>query len=163
VAGLLDDEFVAAASALNFLKRSCACRDGHRLVLYLDSCFSGHWAVKAQRLRLPNVIVQTACSDTQTTLDGAFTKVFVDFQNHPVDMPISTQLHSRTPFVYVPWWQSDTVVYKATRQGRANRDRPYMHLLSFGNVLRPPGLGRYSARGKHVVSASTLKLSASHP
>ena len=124
MAGLLADDCAAAVSSLAFLKRSGACRDGHRLVLYIDSCFSGHWAVKAQQRRLPNVIVQTACSDTETSIDGVFTQAFVDYQNNPDTLPTSKELLSRTPFVYVPWSQSGTVIYKATRDGTANRGRP---------------------------------------
>ena len=82
---------------------SAARRDGHRLIVYVDACFSGHWALKAQQLSLRDVIVQTACSHMETSLDGVFTKVFVDFQNSGgAALPSSKQLHSRTPFVYVP-------------------------------------------------------------
>jgi hypothetical protein len=63
------------------VQRSAACKDGHRLIIFVDSCHSGHWALKAQQRSMRNVIVQTACSDTETTHDGVFTKVFVDFQN----------------------------------------------------------------------------------
>jgi hypothetical protein len=113
------------------VQKSIACRDGHRLILYIDACFSGHWALKAQQLCLPNVIVQTSCSDTETSLDGVFTKAFVDFQNSKgASRPSSDQLYSRTPFVYVPWSESegDSVIYKESR-GSADRSRPYMHLL----------------------------------
>ena len=118
--------------------------------------------------------MQTACSDTETSLDGVFTKEFVDFQNSGgAARPSSTQLHSRTPFVYVPWSGRDTVVFKDAH-GRANRARPYLHLLADPqHVYRPRGapartpapapapapapsssLGRYAAPGKHVVSAA---------
>ncbi len=151
---LLMTHCASAASSLTFLKRSGACQDGHRLILYVDSCFSGYWAVKAQQRRLPNVIVQTACSDTETSIDGVFTKAFVDYQNKPGAPPTSTQLLSRTPFVYVPWSQSDAVIYQATREGRANRKSPYLHLLSFGNELRPSG-GSAAGSSRSMVTVTT--------
>lgn len=53
-----------------------------------------------------------------------FTKAFVDFQNSGgAARPSEKQLHSRTPFVYVPWSNSDTVVFKDAH-GRANRSHP---------------------------------------
>ena len=130
------------------LQKSAVCRDGRRLILcvnlplptikycnslvrYVDACYSGHWALKAQQMSLPNVIVQTSCSDAETSLDGVFTKAFVDFQNSQgAARPCNQQLYSRTPYVYVPWpeGETDTVIYKSS-QGRANRSRPYMHLL----------------------------------
>jgi hypothetical protein len=118
--------------AYSRLQRSAACRDGHRLILYIDACFSGHWAIKAKQLSLSNVIVQTSCSSTETSLDGVFTKAFVDFQNSRGTVrPSSQQLCMRTPSVYVPWPESegDTVICKDFK-GRANRSCPYMHLLS---------------------------------
>ena len=123
---------VTRLGLLAFLQQSAACRDGHRLILYIDACFSGYWAIKAKQLSLSNVIVQTSCSSTETSLDGVFTKAFVDFQNSRGSaQPSSQQLCSRTPFVYVPWPESegDTVICKDFK-GRANRSCPYMHLLS---------------------------------
>jgi hypothetical protein len=116
--------------------------------LYIDACFSGHWALKAHQLCLPNVIVQTSCSDAETSLDGVFTKAFVDFQNSKgAARPSSDQLYSRTPFVYVPWSESegDVVIYKDSR-GSADRSRPYMHLLfDKHHVYRMDGSGAASA------------------
>ena len=62
------------------MQQSAARRDGHRLVLYVDACYSGHWALKARDLALAKVVVQTSCSNTETSLDGVFTKAFVNFQ-----------------------------------------------------------------------------------
>ena len=116
-----------------YLQKSAACRDGHRLVLYIDACYSGHWALKARDLSLPKVMVQTSCSSTETSLDGVFTKAFVDFQNSQgTARPSEMQLCSRTPFVYVPWSAESecaTAICKDNK-GRANRSRPYMHFLS---------------------------------
>jgi hypothetical protein len=113
------------------LQKSAASRDGHRLILYVDACFSGHWAIKAKQMSLLNVIVQTSCSDSETSLDGVFTKAFVDYQkSHGAVKPSSQQLYCRTPFVYVPWTESEggTIIFKDNK-GKANRSRPYIYLL----------------------------------
>jgi hypothetical protein len=117
---------------------SAAFKDGHHLIIYSDSCFSGHWALKAQQRSLRNVIVQTSCSDTETSLDGVFTKAFVDFQNSGgTAWPSIKQLCARNSCVYVPWSISDTVVFKDAH-GKANRSRPYLHLLAEPqHVYRP--------------------------
>jgi hypothetical protein len=113
------------------LQKSAACKDDRRLILYVDACYSGHWALKAQQMSLPNVIVQASCSNAETSLDGVFTKAFVDFQkSQGAVRPSNQQLYSRTPYVYVPWpeGEEDTIICMNS-QGRGNRSRPYMHLL----------------------------------
>ncbi len=100
----------------------------------MDACYSGSWALKARDTALAKVVVQTSCSDTETSLDGVFTKAFVNYQiSEGAARPCSRQLCSRTPFVYVPWHASasedDSVIYKDNK-GSANRSRPYMHLLA---------------------------------
>jgi hypothetical protein len=78
-----------------------------------------------------NIIVQTACSDTELSLDGVFTKAFVEFQNSEGRArPSSAKLHGRTPFVYIPWSNNDTVVFAKGVDGNADRSRTYLHLLA---------------------------------
>ncbi len=67
-----------------------------------------------------------------------FTRAFVNFQNsNGCARPSSEELLSRTPFVYVPWSITDTVLFKDAH-GRANRHRPYLQLLADPqHVYRP--------------------------
>jgi hypothetical protein len=120
-------------------KASPACRNGHRLILILDSCHSGHWAVKAQQRCLSNVVVQSSCASDQKSVGGIFIKAFVSFQNSGgKERPSPAQLHSRAPLVYVPWSAGiEPVIYKEPR-GSAGATVPYMHLLSAPDGLLHP-------------------------
>jgi hypothetical protein len=85
------------------LQRSTASSLGHRLILFIDACHSGHWALKAQQLCLTNVVVQTSCSSDQKSVHGIFLRAFVSFQNSGGKMQLGPEhLHACTPFVYVP-------------------------------------------------------------
>merc|ERR1712079_150615 len=50
------------------------------LFVYMDSCYSGAWANKAQQLRVADLAIQTSCSDNERAVDGRFTPLWIEFQ-----------------------------------------------------------------------------------
>jgi hypothetical protein len=57
------------------------------LVVVIDACFSGIWAVEANRRHLSDVVVQTACAPTELAKDPMFTPAWVrlNFQEMKID------------------------------------------------------------------------------
>jgi hypothetical protein len=97
------------------------------LVLVLDSCHSGWWVERARDLKLPDVIVQAACSKTQTTIDGVFNSVLIQYQKVPpedishaiamgrmVTMRGDKIKHACEPCVYIPWGGAKEITCSAT-------------------------------------------------
>jgi ankyrin repeat protein len=97
------------------------------LVLVLDSCHSGWWVERARDLKLLDVIIQAACSKTQTTLDGSFNAVFIDYQklapagiSHATAMSRmvltrgDTIVHESRPCVYISRGGAKEIMCSAT-------------------------------------------------
>jgi len=53
------------------------------LLLYLDSCYSGHWCDLATRMNVPDVSIQASASAEQRAGDGVFTKLWIEFETDP--------------------------------------------------------------------------------
>lgn len=81
------------------------------LFLLLDACHSGAWVDEARRRRLVNVAVQSACAADETSVDGAFTSNYPQFQTGRIDRAeLARRLayHRMSPKAYVPWEQGSS-------------------------------------------------------
>jgi len=126
---LHNDDRISLDDVLTLWNGSFAKSKAKVLVLVLDSCHSGWWVERARDLKLPDVIIQAACSKTQTTLDGSFNAVFIDYQklapagiSHDTAMSRmvltrgDTIVHECRPCVYVPRGGAKYILCSATGQ-----------------------------------------------
>jgi len=70
----------------------------HRLVLYLDSCYSGAWVEQAHALHKenkmpPRVHIQAACDAKAAAVDGSFTRQYVRCMDNPSASTRESALH----------------------------------------------------------------------
>jgi hypothetical protein len=113
---LHNNDRISLDDVLTLWNGSFAKRKAKVLVLVLDSCHSGWWVERARDLKLPDIIIQAACSKTQTTLDGIFNAVLIEYQKEPpedvshaiamgrmVHMQGDKIKHACEPCVYIPW------------------------------------------------------------
>jgi hypothetical protein len=126
---LHNDDRISLDDVLTLWNGSFAKSKAKVLVLVLDSCHSGWWVERARDLKLLDVIIQAACSKTQTTLDGSFNAVFIDYQklapagiSHDTAMSRmvltrgDTIVHECRPCVYVPRGGAKYILCSATGQ-----------------------------------------------
>jgi hypothetical protein len=76
------------------------------LVLLIDTCHSGAWVTAAKERSLKDVLVQSSCRDSESSLEGAFTKWWSALQLrdiHALEALEALRLLQMHPQVYTPW------------------------------------------------------------
>ena len=76
------------------------------LVLLVDTCHSGAWVKAAKERSLKDVVVQSSCRESESTLEGAFSKWWSALQIrdvHALEALEALRLLQMHPQVYTPW------------------------------------------------------------
>lgn len=110
-----DNKEISLGDVLKIWDDSHAKKQGGWLVIVLDSCHSGAWVEEARRRRLKDVAIQSACAANEVTLDGAFTRLLIEYQAQKkqrgmilsvLECGYESAMHPKS---YVPWQNPDVM------------------------------------------------------